>query len=222
MLNLVDHLLQVFKLRLPKFLVPRRKYELDESMWLVKSGRTQVATLHRRVPQLMKIERYTLTGFTFGTRKLDTLVGSVGPALRNGARKVALVLQWGRVPKNWELSFVKSMESMEAQGIPFAEVIRTDLPSIIGEAPAEVLLRWVGRGGRSQPRRFVKAVNKMFGNSGKRIVTGLESNLDPKKLLDARKEPEQPFQSVIDAINEADTFEYIPYERKNKGYSSHA
>jgi hypothetical protein len=63
---------------------------------------------------------------------------------------------------------------------------------------------WVGRKARSQPKRFVKAVADTFGPSGKPIIVGLENVLDPERMLEAHRKPEEPFQSVIDAIRQAD------------------
>jgi hypothetical protein len=108
------------------------------------------------------------------------------------------------MPKEWELSFVSKTKSLESMGIPFPEVLRTYLPSVLGEVPSDVLVRWVGRKARSQPKRFVKVVDKMFGPSGKRIITGLEGRLDPEKMLEVEKDPNEPFQSLIEAIQQAD------------------
>jgi hypothetical protein len=130
--------------------------------------------------------------------------GRVLSGLAVPGRRVVLFVQWGRMPKEWEVSFVKKMKSMEAQGIRFPEVLRLYLPSIMGEAPSEVLLRWVGRQTRVQPKRFAKAVRKMFGKSSKSIITGLERLADPEKILADRKPVEAPYQSLVDAIKAAD------------------
>ena len=129
---------------------------------------------------------------------------SASARLGDQLRKPVLYFQWGRMPRGWELSFVSKMKSVESLGIPFTEVLQTDLPLVMGEAPSGVLLRWIGRKGRSDPKTFAKAVSVMFGGSAKRIITGLEASLNPEKMLDAHKEPEEPFQSVIDAIQRAD------------------
>ena len=207
-------------MRLPNFLVPRRKYEVDESMALVKFGRAQLAVLEKLGLELMSYERSERSALAIKSKEFRQ---STRSAFAYQVRKPILFFQWGRVPKDWELSFVDNMKTMESQGIPFAEVLSTDLPLVIGEAPSEVLMRWVGKGGRSQPKRFVKAVNEMFGKSGKRIIIGLENQLDPEKMLDARKEPEEPFQAVIDAIREADeNSDTLPDQRENKQHLSHS
>ena len=115
-----------------------------------------------------------------------------------------LLFQWGRMPRPWELSFVAKMKEAESQGIPFPEVLQTNLPMVLGEAPSEVLLRWVGRKGRSQPKGFAKVVAKMFGPSGKRIITGLEDRFSPQDMLQTHEKPEEPFQALIDAIEKSD------------------
>jgi hypothetical protein len=166
--------------------MPRRRYEVDESMWLVKVGRSRAKTLTR-----------------WGVVFLRLGVGAKKKAAGEG-HKFILVLQWGRMPKPWELSFVAKMRSAEALGLSFPEILRTDLPSVIGEGPSEVLLRWIGSEGRSQPKRFVKAVADNFGSSGRPIITGLERVLDPERLLDSHKTMESEFQGLIDAIREAD------------------
>jgi len=198
-------------MRIPKFLTPRRKYEVNESMRLVQFGRAHFDLLLRKGKMLLDLARSTPDTLVPRLVRLGTYSHSTRLFISREARELILFVQWGRMPHDWELSFVDSMKSMEAQGIPFAEVLRTELPSVIGDAPAGVLIRWIGRRGRSQPKRFVKAVDKMFGKSGKRIIVGLENQLDPKKMLDARKEPEEPFQSVIDAIREADAAKSQPY-----------
>ena len=217
MLNLVVKYPQPFELKLPKALVPRRKYEVDESMWLVKFGRAQLAMLDKRGAQLMGVQDSAFASLS--NKKL-----SLSANIARQMSKPALFFSWRRIPKDWELNFVDSMKEMEAQGIPFFEVLSTELPSVIGDAPSEVLLRWVGRGGRSQPKRFLNAVHKMFGKSSRRIVVGLVNQLDPQKMLDSRKAPEEPFQSVIDAINEADSAkaDAFPYKRRRYQSSSHA
>ena len=173
-------------LRVPRFLVLRRKYEVNESMWLVKFGRPKVT-------MIMKWAR----GFT-------PIARSVQRGLVRQGQKTVLFIQWRRMPKEWELSFVSKMKSMESRGIAFPVILHTSLPSVIGDGPSEVLLRWVGSRARSQPKQFVEVVGKMFGPSGKRIITGLEGNLDPQETLGAQEEQEEPFQSLIDAIQLVD------------------
>ena len=118
--------------------------------------------------------------------------------------KTILFFQWRRMPKAWELTFVSKMKEAEAQGIPFPEVLQTNLPTLLGEAPSEVLLRWVGKKARSQPKSFAKAVAKMFGPSGRRVITGLEEKFNPQDMLQTHEEGEEPFQVLIDAIEKSD------------------
>jgi hypothetical protein len=178
------------RVHVPRFLTPRRKYEVDESKWLVRFGRPKVEFMLRLARKSMPIALSTADSIQ------RTVVG--------GGHKMVLFFQWRRMPKEWELSFVTKMKSMESRGISFPEILRTDLPSVLGEVPSDVLLRWVGRKARSQPKRFVKAVADTFGPSGKPIIIGLENALDPERMLQTRREPEEQFQSLIDAIQKAD------------------
>ena len=154
-------------------------------MGLVKFGRPKVALVmkwgHRLIPYALSFER----------------------AVARQGRRMVLFIHWGRMPKQWELSFVAQMKSLESMGIPFPEVLDTYLPSVLGEVPSDVLVRWVGKKARSQPKRFVKTVGKMFGPSGKRIITSLEGRLDPEKMLEPEVADDEPFQSMIDAIQRA-------------------
>jgi len=143
-------------------------------------------------------------------RKLVAFGHIAGPVLSDEARKSVLFIQWGRMPKTWELSFVAKMKSAEEQGIPFTEVLQTDLPVVLGQVPSDVLLRWVGRKARSQPKRFVKSINEMFGKSGKKIIVGLQDVLDPERMLEVQTPQEDKFQSLIDAIQQADAAKSVP------------
>jgi hypothetical protein len=154
------------KVRKPRFLTPRRRYEVNESMQLVQFGRAKLSATLRFL------------------------------------EKVVLFIEWGRVPRQWEVSFVAKMKSMEAKGISFPDVLRTYLPTVYGDAPSEVLFNWVGRKARHQPKAFVQAVSKMFGPSAKSIVGKLENVADPEAMLEARRPAELPFQSLVDAINQ--------------------
>jgi len=194
------------KLQLPKFLTPRRKYEVNESMSLVKFGRSRLLPalrLTRRI--LMRLGR-----------ELVVFGHSSAVVLNRQARNIVLFFQWRKIPKSWELSFESKMKSAESQGIPFAEVLQTNLPLVLGDAPSEVLLRWVGRKARSQPRQFAKNVSKMFGPSGKRIITGLEERYRPEEMLEVHEEPEEPFQALIDAIEKADATKSNPVKFLDK------
>ncbi len=224
MLNLALYQGILLKARVPKFLVPRRKYEVDESMRLVQFGLPKVKMMMKGSQKLITLGRDARENYLPGRQELAGFGRSAHGTIGRQLQKPVLFFQWGRVPKDWELSFVSTMKMAESQGIPFAEVLQTNLPAVLGEAPSGVLLRWVGRSARSQPKRFAKVVSKMFGPSGKRIVTGLESSLDPERMLEAHREPEEPFQSVIDAIRKADEEkeEATRYLQRRRRPSSHA
>jgi len=204
------------RIRLPRFLTLHRKYEVDETNWLVKVGRS-------RLPVYLKIGRTALTycqsagvALALQVRKLGSLRHTVGPALVRLGRKPVLLLQWGRIPNEWELSFVASMKSAEAKGVSFTEVLQTDLPLVLGEVPSDVLMRWVGKRARSQPKRFVKSINEMFGRSGKKIIIGLQDVLDPEKMIVDQTPREEKFQSLIDAIQQADATNSAPLKYLDK------
>jgi hypothetical protein len=200
-LNFHRTTIRLLKVRIPKFLTPRRRYEVDESNWLVIWGRPKVIALWRvSRPVALEGVKDGRKGLVFTLRGL--LAGM--HAVEAGGRKLVLFIQWGRMPKAWELSFVSKMKLMEAQGIPFPEVLKTYLPTVIGEAPSGVLLNWVGRSTRHQPKRFTNAVAEMFGKSSRSIITGLEKTADPEQMLDARRPVEPPYQSLVDAIRAAD------------------
>jgi len=207
-LNFLPKAWASLKAHLPKFLAPRRKYEVDESMLLVKIARSKLLPpLNPARRALAPVEKGLMI---FGHYFSVTL----GHQMHN----VILLIQWGRVPKAWELSFVSKMKEAESQGIPFTEVLQTSLPMVLGEAPSEVLLRWVGRKARSQPKHFAKAVSKMFGPSGRRIITGIEDRFSPQDMLATDEEPEEPFQALIDAIEKSDAGKSNPprYLDKNR------
>jgi hypothetical protein len=115
-----------------------------------------------------------------------------------------LFVQWGRMPKVWEVTFVDKMKHAESKGIPFQEVLHSYLPSIMGEAPADVLLRWIGRRTRQQPKSFAKVVSKMFGKSAEPIITGLENLIDLDGMLRSRTPVDPPYKSLVEAIRAAD------------------
>lgn len=189
------------RVRLPEFLVPRRKYEVNESMWLVKFGRPKVRLMMRvGIPLGLRI---AYGGQRAGSLAIQwAMMGAAG--LASQGHKIVLFSQWRRMPKDWEVSFVNKMKFIESKGIAFPEVIHTYLPSIMGEAPAEVLLKWVGRKTRQQPRPFVKAVSKMFGKSAKPIIAGLENLADPDRMLQSRVPIDPPYKSLVEAIRAAD------------------
>jgi len=201
---------------LARFLTPRRKYEVNESMWLVQHGRPIMKALMREgLPIAKMLMRGGLIVLKFGLTEAEVIVRqgpkvieivrAGGRAFAHQGQMVVWFFQWRRMPKAWEISFVAKMKSMEARGIKFQDVLKTHLPVLFGDAPSEVLLRWMGRKNRTQPKRFAKAAAKMFGKSAKSIITGLENLADPDKMLEVHKEVEPPFQSLIEAIQRADS-----------------
>lgn len=197
------------KFRIPRLLepvlTPKRKYEVNESMWIVQFGRPKMVLL-------LRLARITIVQFDLARRRMRPLFvqrvriigGSVRGLLARQGHNAVLWFQWGKIPENWELSFVTKMKMAEAQGVPFREVLKTELPIVIGEAPSRVLLRWVGRKDLREPKRFVEEVEDMFGPSSKRMIIGLQNVLDPEKMLEGHIDPEVKFQSLIDAIRRAD------------------
>jgi len=177
-------------------------------MLIVKIGRSQM------LPRLRPIWKVLLAG----RGEMAVLGRHARVVMDDQFHNTILFFQWRRMPKVWELSFVSKMKSAESQGIPFPQVLQTNLPLVLGDAPAEVLLRWVGKRGRSQPKHFAKVVSKMFGPSGKRIITGLEDRCSPEDMLVVHEENEAPFQALIDSIERADTARTGPprYLDKNR------
>lgn len=207
--NSVHSYPDTMKVRIPRLLAPvltpRRKYEVNESMWLVRFGRPKVVLL-------MRFGRMTMVELDSARKRIQPQLvkamnhgnNSVRQGLARQGRNAVLWFQWGKIPEDWELSFVSKMKFAEGQGVTFREVLKADLPVVIGEAPSRVLLRWVGRNNVREPKKFLEEVEEMFGPSGKRIIIGLQSVLDPEKMLEERVEPEVKFQSLIDAIRHAD------------------
>ena len=163
-------------------------------MRLVKFGRSKLLPAARSAQRMLSPV----------VRELIVLGHGTWAAMGRQLPKIFLLFQWGRIPRPWELSFVAKMKEAESQGIPFPEVLQTNLPKLLGEGPSEVLLRWVGKKARNQPKRFAKVVAKMFGPSGRRIITGLEERFSPQDMLQTHEEPEEPFQALIDAIERSD------------------
>ncbi|HEV2226896.1 MAG TPA: hypothetical protein VGR56_08875 [Nitrososphaerales archaeon] len=203
------------KARKPGFLSLKRRYEVDESSWLVKHGRPMLNKLFREVlPILKMLILGGVVALRFGFQEIRPIFRqgprvsgafrSAGRAFAHKGQTVVWFFQWRRFPKAWEISFVAKMKSMEVRGIPFQLVLKSNLPVLFGDAPSETLLRWMGRRNRTQPKRFAKAAAKMFGKSAKSIITGLENLADPDKMLEVHQEVEPPFQSLIEAIQRAD------------------
>ncbi|HXX72935.1 MAG TPA: hypothetical protein VEI80_04500 [Candidatus Acidoferrales bacterium] len=179
-------------------------------MWLVKFGRPKVEILVRIGKKSIPVLRLTEKELQILIRRLGPVAHSARITLAREGRKPILFVQWHRIPKDWELSFVVKMKSAESKGVPFTEVLQTDLPMILGQVPSDVLLRWVGKRARSQPKRFVNTINEMFGKSGRKIIVGLQDALNPDKMLEVHEPPEEKFQSLIDAIEKADAANSIP------------
>ena len=218
------------KARVPTFVLPKRRYELNEDMWIVKFAKPKIelaVEIEWLALSVMWHLAFAFTSFFFtevrssgpiwrtaGSAVAHGIGGgfrNVGAVWRSAVRGVArqgsnivLFFQWGRVPKDWERMFVSKIRESESLGVSFHEIVKTTLPSIIGEAPAFVLLRWVGEKGAKGPRQFVKAVEKTFGKSAKSIIIGLNSSLDPVAMLDVPEQPEEKFRAVIEAIQRAD------------------
>jgi hypothetical protein len=203
------------KARKPSFLNLKRKYEVNESAWLVQHGRPMLKVIMREGLPVLKI--LILGGvlvLRFGFSKIKPaflqgpkVVGAfraTGRAFAHQGQMIVWTFQWRRRPKAWEISFVAKMKSMDARGIAFQDVLKKNLPVLFGDSPSEILLRWIGRKNRTQPKRFAKAAAKMFGKSAKSIITGLENLADPDKMLEVHEEAEPPFQSLIEAIQRAD------------------
>lgn len=200
------------------FLNLKRRYEVDESSWLVQHGRPMLKVIMREGLPIVKIlilGGVLVLRFEFSKIKPvfsqgPKVVGAFRAAGRSFAHQGQMIVwffQWRRMPKSWEISFVAKMKSMEARGIKFQDVLKRNLPVLFGDAPSEVLLRWMGRSNRTQPKRFAKAASKMFGKSAKSIITGLENLADPIKMLEVHQEAEPPFQSLIEAIQRADNMQ---------------
>jgi hypothetical protein len=191
----------ILKIRIPEFLTPRRKYEVNETMWLVKFGRPKIKLI-LRVGKPVAL-RLANEGVGFGF--LVSRWGKRGAnALSASGHKMVLFVQWRRMPKVWEVSFVNKMELAESKGIAFPEVLQSYLPSIMGEAPADVFLKWIGKRARQQPKPFAKAASKMFGESAKPIITGLENLADLDGMLRSRMPVDPPYNSLVGAIRAAD------------------
>ena len=158
------------KPRTPKIPKLRRKYEIDESQWIVRYWR----------PKL-------------------TRVG-------HGMWSIVLFVQWGRLPKSWEISFIAKMRGIEERGLTFDEVLRATLPSLVGEAPTEILRAWIGRKAWRKPDQFAKTMAKMFGTSSKSILTGVSELVDPDGMLEMKRPREPPYQSLIEAIQRSDKY----------------
>jgi len=180
----------------PAFLRLRRKYEVDESYWLV-----------RRWHSFSRGALITLRGavLSFSRGALITLRGAV------------LLFKWGRIPKTWELSFVDRMKQLEKAGCTFDEVLRSTLPQFLGEDPSGVLRSWIGKKARRNPERFARTISKMFGTSARSILGNIEKLADEQSLLAVKASREPPYQAMLEAIQRSDAAMAIAQPDKPKG-----
>ena len=209
---------------LPK---PRRKYEVDESSWLVIKGRATLkwlgidagAEIHGVRARAWFLLRWAYThARSLGMRSLRWTGREAHEArlwfgvhwpgfaarARFGLRRARLTLRWRRVPKVWEMAFIDRMTAAEKMGIPFVQVLRDTLPGIMGIDGTRVLGYWTGSKSMLVPEVFVRETAKLFGKSSQQVVMGVFEGLDEGKLL-VDLTPEEPkFQSVVDAIRRAD------------------
>jgi hypothetical protein len=197
--------------RVPGFLLPRRRYEINEQMWVVKFAGPKIKTLKEFEWVALTVVWHVAGAwaqlFSSELRQLEPAGQSMGRAISRGGSNVVLFLQWRRIPKDWELSFVFKIRESESKGVPFQQIVMATLPGVMGETPSFVLLRWVGKNGAKGPRQFVKTVEKMFGKSAKSIIIGLNGSMDPNTMLQVPEEPEEKFRAVIDEIHRVDAEE---------------
>ena len=164
------------KAPLPKL---RRKYEVDESHWLVVRSR---AFIRRALTELGAFRR----------RAFFEL------------RRAALAPKWGRVPRAWELSFIDRMRDVQKKGLSFDEVLRSTLPNLFGEDGSHVLRTWVGKKGRNDPERFARTVSHMFGASARDVLGSVDSLTDENSMLEEKAPQEPPYRSLLEAIQRSD------------------
>ena len=119
MLNLALYQGILLRPRVPKSLVPRRKYEVDESMRLVQFGLPKVKMMMKGSQKLITLGRDARENYLPGRQELAGFGRSAHGTIGRQLQKPVLFFQWGRVPKDWELSFVSTMKMAESQGIPF-------------------------------------------------------------------------------------------------------
>src|SRR5713101_6411048 len=127
------------KARLPRFLNLKRRYEINESAWLVQHGRPMLKVIMREglpVVQVLILGGVLVLRFGFSNIKPvfhqgPTVIGAFRAAWRSFAHQGQMIVwffQWRRIPKSWEISFVAKMKSMEARGIKFQDVLKKNLP----------------------------------------------------------------------------------------------
>ena len=213
-------MLQRFRPLLPKL---KRKYEVDESNWLVIKGRAILAWLdadegayvHGSQSRGKVIVRGAyLRAVSLGRHAYGGAVMTKGwfgahwPGFagrtRFNLRRLGLTLRWRRVPATWEIRFIDRMKAAENMGVSFLDVLRDTLPAIMGIEGTRVLGYWAGKKSMVDPEAFVREMSRMFGKSSKYVVIGVFKTVDEGKIL-AGKTPEEPkYQSLVDAISKAD------------------
>jgi|GEM_PF-403807 len=180
----------------PAFLRLRRKYEVDESFWLIQRWRS----FSRRVfPTLRR------AALSFSRRAPFML------------RRTAFFFKWGRVPKAWELSFVDRMKKLEEAGLTFDEVLRSTLPQFLGEDPSRILRSWVGKKARRNPERFARSVSELFGASARSVLGSIEMFSDEKNMLEKKAPKEPPYQSLLEAIQRSEAGMTVAQPNKPQG-----
>ena len=105
-------------------------------MRLVQFGRPKIERLIRIGQKSTPLLRLTEKELLTLTRRVGPVAHSARVVLAREGRKPILYFQWHRMPKDWELSFVAKMKSAESRGIPFTEVLQTDLPLVLGQVPS--------------------------------------------------------------------------------------
>ena len=217
----LDSILQRFRPLLPKL---KRRYEVDESNWLVIKGRAFLAwldadgsavaggqrsrgrvVLRRAWFLAVSLGRHAYRGGAVTTKRwLGIHWPGFATRARFNLRRMGMALRWRRVPGTWEMDFIDRMKAAESMGVPFLDVLRDTLPAIMGIEGTRVLGYWAGKKSMLDPEAFVREMSKMFGRSSKNVVMGVFKTVDEGKIL-ARKAPEEPkFQSLVDAISKAD------------------
>jgi uncharacterized membrane protein len=209
---------------LPKM---ERKYEVDESSWLVIKGRALLkwldtdgrAYLHSfeshgwalikwTCARAYSLGRHSVTWAESEAKVTRRWLGVHWPVFaahaRFSLRRIGLTLRWRRVPEVWEMAFIDRMKAAEGMGISLPEVLRDTLPRIMGIEGTRVLGHWTGKRSMLDPETFVREMAKLFGRSSKQVVMAVFNGLDEGKIL-ADRSPEEPkYQSLVDAINRAD------------------
>ena len=218
---------------------PRRKYEVDESSWLVIKARSTLrwsgldgsSELHGVKAHAWFFLRWAYShARSLGARSLSwsvregheagTWLGTHWPIFAARAtfnlRRFSLTFKWGRVPKVWEMAFIERMTAAGKMGIPFVQILGDTLPKTMGIDGTRILGYWTGKKSMLDPEVFVRETAKLFGKSSKQVVMGVFDGLDEGKLL-VDLTPEEPkYQSVVEAIKRADEQKALLEEMRAK------